>query len=188
MTQTLRQFEQGIRLLMPSFQRALLALQPPNGGGELVREAATDAPQIQDAAKIRKRLTDSFAKYDLAARRIRDLKSTSPTQLRLQKAIYAQASNFLHINLVPLKSVPRMLKSQSSRSNHRRAALRRNWVRPSLPPAQRRICVPAGPGDSQHRRRERGEARPSQRSRQRRKRCARNSSCLRSSGSWCKRW
>ncbi|KAH8879211.1 hypothetical protein GQ53DRAFT_756173 [Thozetella sp. PMI_491] len=118
--ETLRQFERGIRHLMPSFQRALLTLQPPNDDSGLEKPPPTHS-QIQEAAKIRKRLTDSFSKYDIAAKRIRDLKTTSPTQLRLQKAIYTQASTFLHINLIPLKSLPRMLKSNtSSLSNHRR--------------------------------------------------------------------
>lgn len=105
-------------MLMPSFQRTLSALQPPEdddfGPG---RPPPTHA-QIQEAAKIRKRLTDAFAKYDVAAKRIRDLKTTSPTQLRLQKAIYASASSFLHANLIPLKNVPRILKSHTS--GHRR--------------------------------------------------------------------
>lgn len=116
--ETLRQFERGIRMLMPSFQRTLSALQPPEeddfGPG---RPPPTHA-QIQEAAKIRKRLTDAFAKYDIAAKRIRDLKTTSPAQLRLQKAIYASASSFLHANLIPLKNVPRILKSNPS--GHRR--------------------------------------------------------------------
>jgi len=116
--ETLRQFERGIQLLMPSFQRSLSALQPPDGG-----EYGPDKPppthaQIQEAAKIRKRLTDAFAKYDVAAKRIRDLKTNNPTQLRLQKAIYAAASSFLHTNLIPLKNVPRILKTNTS--NHRR--------------------------------------------------------------------
>jgi len=105
-------------MLLPSFHKSLQALQPPeedpNGP---VKPPPTHA-QIQEAAKIRKRLTDAFAKYDLAAKRIRNMKTDSPTQLRLQKAIYASASAFLHANLIPLKSVPAMLKSQSS--NHRR--------------------------------------------------------------------
>ncbi|EON99396.1 putative vacuolar segregation protein pep7 protein [Phaeoacremonium minimum UCRPA7] len=118
--ETLRQFERGIRQLMPSFQRALLALQPPDDEFSLEKPPPTHA-QIQEAAKIRKRLTDSFTKYDLAAKRIRDMKTTSQTQLRLQKAIYAAASTFLHTHMLPLKSVPRMLKEHSaSRSNHRR--------------------------------------------------------------------
>lgn len=116
--ETLRQFERGIRILMPSFQRTLSALQPADedeyGHG---RPPPTHA-QIQEAAKVRKRLTDAFAKYDVAAKRIRDLKTTSPTQLRLQKAIYASASSFLHANLIPLKNVPRILKSNTS--GHRR--------------------------------------------------------------------
>ncbi|KAL2024732.1 hypothetical protein VTK56DRAFT_6933 [Thermocarpiscus australiensis] len=117
--ETLRQFEQGIQLLLPSFHKSLQALQPPDG------DAADKPPpthaQIQEAAKIRKRLVDAFGKYDLAAKRIRDIKTDSPTQLRLQKAIYGSASSFLYANLIPLKSVPAMLKSHSSSSsNHRR--------------------------------------------------------------------
>jgi hypothetical protein len=113
--ETLRQFERGIQMLLPSFHKSLQALQPPD-------EDAPDRPppthaQIQEAAKTRKRLTDAFAKYDLAARRIRDMKTDSPTQLRLQKAIYAAASAFLHANLIPFKSVPAMLKSHSSSSS-----------------------------------------------------------------------
>lgn len=34
----------------------------------------------------------------------------SPTQQRLQKAIYQQASNFLHLHMLPLKSLPKILK------------------------------------------------------------------------------
>lgn len=116
--ETLRQFERGIRALMPSFQKSLLALQPPDEGRDGYDKPPPTRAQIQEAAKIRKRLTDAFGKYDLAAKRIRDLKTDSPTQLRLQKAVYASASTFLHINLIPLKSVPAMLKSHSS--NHRR--------------------------------------------------------------------
>lgn len=116
--ETLRQFERGIRMLMPSFHKTLHALQPPDEGRDGPEKPPPTHAQIQEAAKIRKRLTDAFAKYDLAARRIRDMKTDNPTQLRLQKAIYASASTFLHANLIPLKSVPAMLKSQTS--NHRR--------------------------------------------------------------------
>ncbi|KAL2267950.1 hypothetical protein VTJ83DRAFT_5227 [Remersonia thermophila] len=116
--ETLRQFERGITLLLPSFHKALHALQPSADDG---RDGGVDRPppthaQIQEASKIRKRLTDAFAKYDLAAKRIRNLKTDSPTQLRLQKAVYASASSFLHANLIPLKSLPNMLKSSSSSS------------------------------------------------------------------------
>ncbi|KAL1960649.1 hypothetical protein VTO42DRAFT_7228 [Malbranchea cinnamomea] len=96
------QFERGIRLLLPQFQKLLSALQDPD-----------DPPSpehLNKAARVRKRLMDSFAQYDIAARRIRDLPSHSPTQLRLQKAIYHQATNFLHLHMLPLKSLPKVLK------------------------------------------------------------------------------
>jgi rabenosyn-5 len=121
--ETLRQFERGILMLMPLFQRSLLALEPPGEDGHGANKPAPTHAQIQEAAKIRKRLTDSFAKYDLAAKRIRDLKTDSPTQLRLQKAVYAAASTFLHTNLIPMKSVPRLLKSNSSSSSNSRRLL-----------------------------------------------------------------
>lgn len=117
--ETLRQFERGIHMLMPSFQRTLAALQPPGDGRDGPDKPPPTHAQIQEAAKIRKRLTDAFAKYDIAAKRIRDLKTTSPTQLRLQKAIYASASSFLHTNLIPLKNVPKILRANTA-SSHRR--------------------------------------------------------------------
>lgn len=53
---------------------------------------------------------DSFTQYDTAARRIRDMPSASQTQLKLQKAIYQNASSFLHLHMLPLKSLPKVLK------------------------------------------------------------------------------
>ncbi|GAB7358921.1 hypothetical protein MBLNU230_g4998t1 [Neophaeotheca triangularis] len=98
----LLQFEQGIRLLLPKFQRLLVSLQDP--------EKPPIPAQLADATKVRKRLMDAFTQYDVAARRIRDLPTSSPTQERLQKAIYTQATNFLHIHMLPLKSLPKILR------------------------------------------------------------------------------
>ncbi|KAJ5668557.1 uncharacterized protein N7477_007127 [Penicillium maclennaniae] len=103
--ENLMQFERGIRLHLPRFQKLLSALQDP-------RRPPTST-HIAEASKVRKRLMDSFAKYDVAARRIRDLPTQSPTQQRLQKAIYQQASNFLHLHMLPLKSLPKVLKHAS---------------------------------------------------------------------------
>ncbi|KAI5919165.1 FYVE zinc finger protein [Camillea tinctor] len=107
--ETLRQFERGIKQLLPSFQRALLPLQDENN--------PPSHAQIQEAAKLRKRLTDSFTKYDVAARRIRDMKTDSPTQQQLQRAIYQAGSSFLHMHMLPLKNLPRMLKHSNSSSS-----------------------------------------------------------------------
>ncbi|KAI1299563.1 FYVE zinc finger protein [Xylaria venustula] len=106
--EVLKQFERGIELLLPTFQRTLLLLQNEN--------SPPSRSQIQDAGKLRKRLIDSFTKYDLAARRLRDMKTDSPSQQRLQKAIYQAASSFLHMHMLPLKNLPRLLKQNSSKS------------------------------------------------------------------------
>lgn len=100
--QNLVQFEHGIRLLLPKFQRLLVALQDP--------EKPPSATQLADAGKVRKRLTDAFTQYDVAARRIRDMPTQSQTQENLQKAVYQQATSFLHVHMLPLKSIPRILK------------------------------------------------------------------------------
>ncbi|EEP75373.1 conserved hypothetical protein [Uncinocarpus reesii 1704] len=96
------QFERGIRLLLPRFQRLLGALQDP--------ENPPSPAQLAEASKVRKRLIDSFAQYDVAARRIRDLPTDSPTQSKLQKSIYHQATSFLHLHMLPLKTLPKILK------------------------------------------------------------------------------
>lgn len=112
--ETLRQFEKGIELLLPTFQKSLIPLQDENN--------PPSHSQLQEAAKLRKRLTDSFTKYDVAARRIRDMKTDSPTQKQLQKAIYQAASSFLHMHMLPLKNLPRLLKHSSSSSARSRLA------------------------------------------------------------------
>jgi len=98
----LTQFENGIRMLLPRFQKLLSVLQDPD-------KPPTSA-QLAEASKTRKRLMDSFTQYDIAARRIRDLPTTSPTQQKLQKAVYQHASNFLHLHMLPLKTLPKILK------------------------------------------------------------------------------
>ena len=98
----LTQFEHGIRMLLPRFQKLLSVLQDPD-------KPPTSA-QLAEASKTRKRLMDSFTQYDIAARRIRDLPTTSPTQQKLQKAVYQHASNFLHLHMLPLKTLPKILK------------------------------------------------------------------------------
>ena len=112
------QFERGIRLMLPKFQRLLMVLQlvllMPLELNELMMRRDPDKPpsqaQLADASRTRKRLVDAFGQYNTAARRIRDLPTDSPTQQRLQKAIYQQSSNFLQIHMLPLKSLPKILK------------------------------------------------------------------------------
>lgn len=100
--QNLLQFEHGIRLLLPRFQKLLLTLQDP--------EKPPTPAQLADAAKVRKRLTDAFTQYDTAARRVRDMPTESATQTRLQKAVHQQAASFLHLHMLPLKSLPKIMK------------------------------------------------------------------------------
>ncbi|KAF1850698.1 uncharacterized protein K460DRAFT_270353 [Cucurbitaria berberidis CBS 394.84] len=109
--ENLAQFERGIRLLLPRFQKLLQALQDP--------DKPPTPQQLSDASKVRKRLMEGFAQFDAAAKRIRDLPTDSPTQKRLQKAVYQQAYSFLSLHMLPLRSLPRILKhaAPQGRSN-----------------------------------------------------------------------
>ncbi|KAF2420332.1 hypothetical protein EJ08DRAFT_690407 [Tothia fuscella] len=107
--ENLVQFERGIRLMLPRFQKLLQALQDP--------DTPPTHEQVTQATKIRKRLTDAFIQYEAAARRIRDFPTESPTQARLQKAVHAQATSFLHLHMLPLKSLPKILKHASPHGN-----------------------------------------------------------------------
>lgn len=109
--ENLAQFERGIRLLLPRFQRLLQALQDP--------EKPPTSQQLTDATKVRKRLMEAFAQYDAAAKRMRDLPTESPTQKKLQQAVYQQAYAFLSLHMLPLRSLPKILKhaAPQGRSN-----------------------------------------------------------------------
>ena len=98
----LLEFGRGIRLLLPRFQKLLQELQDP--------EFPPSSSQIADASRTRKQLIDLFIQFDAAAHRIRDMPSQSSTQLKLQKAIYQNASQFLHLYMLPLESLPKVLK------------------------------------------------------------------------------
>jgi rabenosyn-5 len=116
--ENLVQFEKGIRLLLPNFQRLLIALQDPDKPPSHI--------QLAEASKVRKRLIDSFGKYDLAAKRIRDLPTTNQTQAKLQKGIYQQSANFLNIHMLPLKALPKILKHASPHGHNSNGGLPQN--------------------------------------------------------------
>ena len=113
--------------MLPKFQRLLVVLQSVllvtlqlHG---LTDYRDPDKPpsqaQLADASRTRKRLVDAFGQYNTAARRIRDLPTDSVTQRRLQTAIYQQSSNFLQIHMLPLKSLPKVLKHATAHGmNH----------------------------------------------------------------------
>ncbi|RPB10603.1 hypothetical protein P167DRAFT_607133 [Morchella conica CCBAS932] len=95
------QFQTGIKTMMPRFQRLLAALQDPT--------KTQTSTQLLEATKTRKRLLDTFAQYDAAAKRMLALPTDSPTQARLQKAVHQAAALFLHLNMLPLKALPKVL-------------------------------------------------------------------------------
>ena len=74
---------------------------------------------------------DAFSQYDIAARRIRDMPSQMAAQLKLQKAIYQNASQFLHLHMLPLKTLPKILKHATP---HENTSKQPNGITPSSAP------------------------------------------------------
>ncbi|KAI5839351.1 hypothetical protein DFP73DRAFT_502140 [Morchella snyderi] len=108
------QFQTGIKTMMPRFQHLLAALQDPS--------KTQTSTQLLEATKTRKRLLDTFAQYDAAAKRMLALPTDSPTQLRLQKAVHQAAALFLHLNMLPLKALPKVLGGRGSNKRPSSAA------------------------------------------------------------------
>ncbi|KAK9471834.1 FYVE zinc finger-domain-containing protein [Dipodascopsis tothii] len=95
----------GIEALLPRFQRLLSTLGDPDN--------PPPHNLLEEASTVRKRLLLSFAEYDRAAKRIWRMPTTSATQEKLQAAIHMGAANFLQLHMLPLKSLPNVLKHSS---------------------------------------------------------------------------
>ena len=68
--------------------------------------------QLDEAHKVRKRLLDLFAQYDAISKRIIQNPSSSPTDVRIQTAMNHAAIQFLQANMLPLQSLPKILKGK----------------------------------------------------------------------------
>jgi hypothetical protein len=68
--------------------------------------------QLDEAQRVRKRLLDLFAQYDAVSKRILQAPSTSPTDVRVQTAMNHAATHFLQANMLPLQSLPKILKGK----------------------------------------------------------------------------
>lgn len=65
---------------------------------------------MDEAHKVRSRLVELFTQYDAQSKRILQFPAPSDTDKRVQSAINASAIQFLQTNLLPLQSIPRVLK------------------------------------------------------------------------------
>ncbi|CAZ86002.1 unnamed protein product [Tuber melanosporum] len=94
---------------IPQDVRAYQTLaRPANHNSRDPNKTPTQA-KLAEATKTRKKLLDTFAQYDAAAKRILNLPTASQTQRRLQKTVYQAATQFLHLNMLPLKALPKLL-------------------------------------------------------------------------------
>ena len=74
--------------------------------------------KLDEAHKVRKRLLDLFTQYDAVSKRILQSPSLSQTDARVQAAVNQAATQFLQIHMLPLQSLPKILKGkENSRLN-----------------------------------------------------------------------
>lgn len=94
--------------MMPRFQNLLSILQHPH--------TAPTPVQISEAKRTRKRLLDAFSQYESAAKRILALPSPSPTHKTLQRNVYNAAAQFLHMHMLPLRTLPKVIDKKQRRA------------------------------------------------------------------------
>jgi rabenosyn-5 len=102
--ENMSQFRYGIEQLLPKFKSLVFLLKES--------ETVPTKAQLDEAHKIRKRLLDLFTQYDSVSKRI--LQSSSPTETdrRVQAAMNQAATHFLQTHMLPLQSLPKILKSK----------------------------------------------------------------------------
>jgi hypothetical protein len=67
---------------------------------------------IEEASSTRRKLLDSFSRYDSVARKIIAMPTQSKTEERLAKQIFQVAAQFLQEHMLPLRALPKVLGKQ----------------------------------------------------------------------------
>lgn len=112
--------KKSITTLMPRFQDMLIKLQDD--------KAVRSKPIIADASKLRKRLMDTFAMFDKLTKEIVTLECSTESESRIQLAIQTESASFIQKNMLPLKSLPKILKQQELKQKEQHKVLNREEV------------------------------------------------------------
>ncbi|ODQ59372.1 hypothetical protein WICANDRAFT_56036 [Wickerhamomyces anomalus NRRL Y-366-8] len=112
--------KKSITTLMPRFQDMLIKLQDD--------KAVRSKSIIADASKLRKRLMDTFAMFDKLTKEIVTLECSTESESRIQLAIQTESASFIQKNMLPLKSLPKILKQQELKQKEQHKVLSREEV------------------------------------------------------------
>ncbi|KAK7205569.1 FYVE zinc finger-domain-containing protein [Myxozyma melibiosi] len=96
------QFRRGIESLLPKFQKLLSNFDDPD------KPPSHDL--LAEASRVRKKLIYSFQEFDTAAKRILKTPTRSAQQSKLQNNVHIAAMQVLQVYMLPLKSLPSVLK------------------------------------------------------------------------------
>lgn len=96
------QFRRGIESLLPKFQKLLSNFDDP--------DKPPSHDHLAEASRVRKKLIYSFQEFDTAAKRILKNATKSAQQAKLQSNIHMAAMQVLQMYMLPLKSLPNVLK------------------------------------------------------------------------------
>lgn len=113
-------FKKAIMMLMPRFQDMLVRLQDD--------KAVKSKTIVLDASKLRKRLIDTFAMFDKATKEIVALECATEAESRIQLAIQTESAAFIQQNMLPLKSLPNILRQQQSKRKSEQKVLSRSEI------------------------------------------------------------
>lgn len=112
--------KKAIMMLMPRFQDMLVKLQDD--------KAVKSKTIINDASKLRKRLMDTFGMFDKLTKEIVTLDCKTESESRIQLAIQTESASFIQKNMLPLKTLPKILKQQEDKKKQENKVLSRTEV------------------------------------------------------------
>jgi hypothetical protein len=96
----------SIEQTLPRFQKLMESIGDPTAADSLSHNT------IEEASSARRKLLDSFSRYDSVARKIIAMPTQSKTEERLAKQIFQVAAQFLQEHMLPLRALPKILGKQ----------------------------------------------------------------------------
>lgn len=108
--EALERLRKSIELIFPKFQAMLVAINEP----------ANPPPHetLVEATQIRKKLMELFYQYDSVSRKLVACPMNNDTEKRLRHQFHLMSSNFLQEHMLPLKTVPKVLKHLECHNNN----------------------------------------------------------------------
>lgn len=111
----------SIDLILPKFQHIMAEINKEpvlNASGEELEEDEKETEEmLVEAGKMRRRLMEAFFELDKAAKRLQNIKTSSEEEARVKKLVVIDIAQYLQVNMIPLRALPKVLKKDRKEKN-----------------------------------------------------------------------